>query len=157
MFNKVLVGTGGSEWSEAAVEYAARYAADHEAELIILHVVATVVFPASEERRAKGDAILASAAEIARPYGASVTTRREEGPVAETIAEVAKETDAGFIVLGARGEPRVRDRLVGQITSQVLAIAPCPVMVVRHQQTLAELLKVGRDKVVFREEASRRR
>jgi nucleotide-binding universal stress UspA family protein len=150
MIGKILVGTGGSDWSEAAVEYAAQYAADYDAELIILHVVDTVVFPASEERRAKGDAILAKAEEVAKPYGIRARSRRDEGPIADTIVEVAKETDASFIVLGARGEPKVKERLVGHIISQVLAIAPCPVMVVRQQETLAKMLRVGRDKVVFR-------
>ncbi len=157
MMSKILVGTGGSEWSEAAVEYAAQYAADYDAELIILHVVDTVIYPASEERRAKGDAILARAEGLAVPYGIKVSSRREEGPIADIIAEVAKEADADFIVLGAKGEPGVKERLVGHITSQVLAIAPCPVMVVRQQETLAKMLRVGRDKVVFREEASKRR
>lgn len=157
MISKILVGTGGSAWSEAAVEYAAQYAADYDAELIILHVVDTVIYPASEERRARGDDVLARAEEVARPYGIDVSSRREEGPIADTIAEVAKETDASFIVLGAKGEPKVKERLVGHIISRVLAIAPCPVMVVRELETLAKMLKVGRDKVVFREEVSKRR
>lgn len=157
MSSRILVGTGGSEWSEAAVEYAAQYASGHDAELIVLHVVDTVVFPAGEERRARGEAVLARAEEIVKPYGVKLLTRLGEGPVADTIADVAKETGADFVVLGAKGETRVRERLVGHIISQVLAIAPCPVIVVRQQETLAETLRVGRDKVVFREEASRRR
>ncbi len=157
MMEKILVGTGGSVWSEAAVEFAAQYAADHEAELVILHVVDTVVFPASEERRAKGDEILGRAEAIARPYGVALTLRRGEGPIAETIADVAKETDSSLVVVGTKGETGVKERVVGHIISRVLALAPCPVMVVRQQETLAQMLKVGRDKVVFREEASRRR
>jgi nucleotide-binding universal stress UspA family protein len=157
MIERILVGTGGTPWSEAAVEYAAQYSSSCGAELTILHVVDTVVFPASDGRRAQGDAILERAAEIAEPYGIKVKTERGEGPIADTIAEVAKAIDAGLILLGTKGEPRLKDRVVGHIISQVLPIAPCPVMVVREQETLAEVLKVGRDKVVFREEPSRRR
>ena len=157
MIERILVGTGGSAWSEAAVEYAAQYAAAHDAELAVLHVVDTVVFPASEERRAKGQAILDRAADLIKPYGISAATKRREGPVANTIAEVAKALEAGLIILGTKGEAQVRERLVGNIIGQVLAISPCPVMVVRQHDTLAEALKVGRDKVAFREEASKRR
>jgi nucleotide-binding universal stress UspA family protein len=157
MISRVLVGTGGSEWSESAVEYAAQYAANQGAELIILHVVDTVVYPASEERRARGEAILARAEELIKPYDVGAVARLGEGPIADTVVDVAKETDADFVVLGAKGEAGVKERLVGHIIGQVLAIAPCPVMIVRQQETLAEMLKVGRDKVVFREKASRRR
>lgn len=157
MIDQVLVGTGGSPWSEAAVEYAVQYAADHDAKLIILNVVDTVVFPAGEERRAKGQEVLDRAEEIVKPYGVDATAMLAEGPIVDTIVDVARQTGANVIVLGSKGETGVKERLVGHIISGVLTIAPCPVLVVRQQETLAELLKVGRSKVVFREEASRRR
>ena len=40
MFHKVLVATGGSPWSDRAVEYAIGLAKDYALELVILHVIA---------------------------------------------------------------------------------------------------------------------
>ena len=39
MFHKVLAATGGSPWSNRAIEYAIGLAKDYELELVILHVI----------------------------------------------------------------------------------------------------------------------
>jgi nucleotide-binding universal stress UspA family protein len=39
MFHKVLVATGGSPWSEKAVQYAIGLAKDYDLRLVILHVI----------------------------------------------------------------------------------------------------------------------
>jgi nucleotide-binding universal stress UspA family protein len=53
-------------------------------------------------------------------------------PVAETIVKVLRERDAQAAVLGAHGQGRLSEVLLGSTTRDVLRHAPCPVVVVRE-------------------------
>jgi nucleotide-binding universal stress UspA family protein len=50
------------------------------------------------------------------------------GDVADEIVKYAKESNASLIIMGAYGHTRVRDFILGSITSQVLNQMPCPVL-----------------------------
>lgn len=49
------------------------------------------------------------------------------------IVEVAEETGADLIVIGASGKGFLRRIISGSVSDHVVRNAPCPVLVVRHQ------------------------
>jgi nucleotide-binding universal stress UspA family protein len=49
------------------------------------------------------------------------------------IVNLAEELDAGIVVVGSRGESRVRKALLGSISDSVIRHAHCPVLVVRKE------------------------
>lgn len=54
-----------------------------------------------------------------------------EGRPAEQIVVVARDQKTDLIVVGSRGRGRIEQLLIGSTTEQVLASAPCSVLVVR--------------------------
>ena len=60
-----------------------------------------------------------------------VTTKVETGHVSDTICEVARESGAELIVVGARGISPARRLLLGSISDQVTHHAHCPVVIWR--------------------------
>ena len=53
------------------------------------------------------------------------------GPVAETIANYAREHGCAQIVMGSRGLSAISNLLVGSVASKVLHLADVPVTLVR--------------------------
>ena len=113
MYKRVLVATGGSPWSDAAVSYAIAWAACRGAELRILSVLASPVaytmpdvmssselLMASIERQ--GQELLDRVAAQAERAGVSYTTLLKWGNVPETILHTAAEEDCALIILGSR-------------------------------------------------------
>jgi nucleotide-binding universal stress UspA family protein len=73
-------------------------------------------------------------AELARSLGldAEPLTAPEEGDVAHTILNLAREREAAAIVVGSRGLSGLRARLEGSTSNGLLKHAPCPVLVVHE-------------------------
>lgn len=57
-------------------------------------------------------------------------SRVTEGHVAETIADVAAELNAAYLVVGTRGRSSLARLILGDTTHSILQHAPCPVVVV---------------------------
>lgn len=143
MYKRVLVATGGSPWSDAAVAYAIALAGYVETELRILTVLkgsfaysTPDVMSSSElvlesvERQ--GQELLTQAAERAAAAGVSCDTLLKWGNVAETILQTAIEDDCDLIVLGARHVTGLKRLMVGGTLNAVAAKAQQPVLVVKH-------------------------
>ena len=58
---------------------------------------------------------------------------RLEGPAADSILEKAKEIDADLIVIGAHRHGRFYRMFFGDTGDELMARAPCPVLVVPHE------------------------
>jgi nucleotide-binding universal stress UspA family protein len=58
-----------------------------------------------------------------------------EVPVSETIVKIARERDARAVVLGAHGHSRAAEVILGSTTREVVHHAPCPVLVVRSENS----------------------
>ena len=54
------------------------------------------------------------------------------GPPAETIVRIARERQADLIVMGTHGRTGLQHVLLGSVTEQVVRLASCPVLTVRH-------------------------
>jgi len=151
MFKRIMVATGGSPWSERAVEYALNLAKELAAQLLVVHVVTSPTFisellasvPFDRELEKKGKEILEEAAVLAREKGVECKTLLKKGSVAENIVMAAAEEGADLLVLGSRGEKGLIRGGLGSIASKVAASAPCPVLIMKDTTFFQELLKKG--------------
>ena len=143
MYKRVLVATGGSPWSDAAVSYAIAWAACTGAELRILSVLASPVaytmpdVMASpellmESLERQGHALLDRIAAQAERAGVRCTTLLKWGNVSETILQTAAEEDCELITLGSRVVTGLKRLVVGRTLNAVAAKAQRPVLVIKH-------------------------
>ena len=75
--------------------------------------------------------ILAEAEDLARQRGLTIRTRAEPGRPAETVARIAREEGSDELLLGSRGKGEVEHLLLGGVSTRLVQIAPCTVVVVR--------------------------
>lgn len=139
MYRHILVASGGSPWSEAAVAYAIAIAARTGAKLRILTVlpapkgydVVDVTPGHGNVTEPRGQALLAAATAQAQDAGVSTEAVCLEGSVPETILQAVADSPCDLIVLGARQLTGKRLRL-GEVANIVAAKAPQPVVVVKQ-------------------------
>lgn len=141
MFQKILVATGGSPWSNNAVDTAVRLAVSLQRELLIVHILDndpqyqpegwdptdTQLRIESEET---GQAILDQAVQRVAPRHVPYRTFMRWAGIPEGITHIATEEHCDLIVMGTRhltGEKRL---MTGRICNAVIATAPCPILVV---------------------------
>jgi nucleotide-binding universal stress UspA family protein len=142
MFHKVLVATGGSPWSEKAVQYAVGLAQDYDLRLVILHVITDAPPYFIAEAGASVDQVLEGSEEVGRGILAEAVQRADEvgieretelawGRVPEVVCRVAQERGCDLIVVGSRGLTGFKRLMLGSISNAVASKAPCPVLVVK--------------------------
>jgi nucleotide-binding universal stress UspA family protein len=142
MFQKILVATGGSPWSEKAVEYAVGMAKDYALELMILHVVSETPPYFIAEAGASLDTLLANSEETGRALLAEASAKAAEagiacpaelvwGRVPDVVCRVAQENDCDLIVVGSRALTGFKRLMLGSISNAIASKAACPVLVVK--------------------------
>jgi len=143
---RILVATDGSGEAELALTTAADLARSTDSELHVVHVgeMPLVYDPERhayravyEEHEREARRLLKSQVERVKGAGATVTQAhlrmgRVDTTVAEEIVELADRLDAGLIMVGSRGQGRLRRALVGSVSESVVRHAHCPVTVVRE-------------------------
>ena len=147
MYKRILVATGGSPWSDAAVAYAIRLAAGTGAEVCILSVLTVPVSDTVEEGGMGFDMLIESveqegkerllkAATYATRAGVASTTLLTWGNIPATILQTADAEACELIILGSRGLTGWKRLMLGSISNAVAAKASQPVLIVK--QPLAE-------------------
>jgi nucleotide-binding universal stress UspA family protein len=144
MFNRILMPTDGSELSLAAAERAVELARLARAPLVLAYVqepypYAGVGAASSEglnEHLAQGRRVAAAAFDrvqaLAQPHGVAVESLVLEGSApAEQIVEAARSSGADQIVMASRGRSGAARLLLGSVASQVVALSPVPVLIVK--------------------------
>ena len=142
MFQRIVVGTDGSETATNALRSAAKLAAQSGADL---HIVSG--YHAKPELRVTGagsgvedwtvrstdavEGILSDAAEIARREKIPVTTHHEEGDPGKAIITVAKDVEADLVVVGNRGMQGLKRFVLGSVPNDVAHGAPCAVLILK--------------------------
>jgi nucleotide-binding universal stress UspA family protein len=141
-FNKLdrslVCGVNDSEGARAAARVAARMAERLSLKLILVHV--GEVRAIAESPRVAAAAALDEVdgrkaqyllADIAVAEGLGPVERRVQyGVPSEQLARVAEQEDAEMIVVGSRGRGALKAALLGSVSSNVLASARCPVLIV---------------------------
>ncbi len=143
---KILLATDGSREAQLAATTAADLARSTGSELHVVHVgeMPLVYHPERHAYRAvfeehEKEAQQLLEAQVQRIKGAGATVAqahlrmgRADATVAEEIVELAESLDAGLIMMGSRGQGRLRRALVGSVSESVVRHAHCPVTIVRE-------------------------
>jgi nucleotide-binding universal stress UspA family protein len=128
---RLLVATGGSPWSDNAVDYAIVLARHEGLSLCLLHVL-----PAKSRHDdvavMDGRYLLARAETRAASAGVKTTVVQAYGDVARTIVQTAAQQHCDGIVLGARGATGWKRLMLGSIGNTVAAASPLPVLFVKY-------------------------
>lgn len=153
MLNKILVPVDGSDNSMRALDYAMSLGRFFDAEIIVSHVsvpydISRLLEPrmlkggqageavkgkALEERAKAFTEALANAKKRTEEAGYTKVTFREVVDIdpAERIAEQAEHFGVDVIVVGNRGLGTFASLLIGGVSSKLLGLAACPVLVVK--------------------------
>ena len=142
---RILIATDGSTASAEAVEFGVDLAAEHEAEVILVHVgpetdiLPMVSYglgavprvphePADDDRRS-----LEAAEEVASEHGVRATSKLLFGDTVDEIVTYADNENVDMIVVGSRGHGNLASVLLGSVSRGILAESRRPVVVVRGQ------------------------
>jgi nucleotide-binding universal stress UspA family protein len=135
----ILLATDGSEEARLAATTAADLADSTDSELHVVHVgelrptflAQTESEPAELEREARRK-LDEEARRVEEAGGTLKEAHLRLGRADEEIIELADELDAGLIVMGSRGQGRIRRALMGSVSESVVRHAHCPVTIVRE-------------------------
>ncbi len=136
----VLCCLDDSEGARHALSVARLLATRLELELVLVHIEPPTeapgvsAAPAGQQRLREaemGDAesLLARLASEAS-LDPRVRARTAIGREAERIVAICEEEGASFVVLGSRGRGGLASALLGSVSSEVAAKAPCPCVIV---------------------------
>lgn len=140
---KILLATDGSEYSEGAARFLMRLNLTIEDEIIVLHVISSVPFKDDREsyyaglRQIKQEIapkILDSAVNILKYLNTRLSTAIIDAYPDRGIIDVAAETRADLIVMGARGLKGIKFLMVGSVTRAVAVNSPLPVLIIKPPQ-----------------------
>ena len=139
---KILLPVDFSLTSRKAVAYAASFARQFSAEVLLLHVIEPIpmapqpdmlpIMVFGREIRAERARRLSQWRSEFRPR-ASVTAILREGVAHHEIVAMAREDDVDLIVIGTQGRTGW-SHLFGSTAEWVVRHAPCPVLVVRERE-----------------------
>jgi nucleotide-binding universal stress UspA family protein len=126
--NRILLGTDGSRFSDAAAVSAARIAHCCEAPIT---VVSALVPSHSEQRQQEGrEAVARTAAQLVRD-GLEVEGAAVPGEADDVIIKLAEEKGADLIVVGTHGRTGFGKVLLGSVSERVIGKAKCAVLLVK--------------------------
>jgi nucleotide-binding universal stress UspA family protein len=135
---RIVVGVDSSKTSLKALRWALAEAKLRGSSLLLVHafprpelvgMTMVVTLPSDDELREASVQVLNEALDAVGGAGdVAVATHVGAGGPASVLVEVAH--DAELLVIGSRGLGGFRGMLLGSVTQQVIAHAPCPVVVI---------------------------
>ena len=142
---KILVPTDFSTCAKKALDYAVPFAAQHDAELILLYAAPAPSYAGGEygvidtsamaaEISANSEQRLADFAAAEIPSDIKVETIVRAGSPTAEILDVAEKLAVDMIVLSTHGHTGLKHVLLGSVAEHVVRHAPCPVLVVREKE-----------------------
>lgn len=138
---KLLVPVDGSPCAMKALETACDWAQAHSPSEVLLLAAVPMLADLEEGRyiaeklQKQGEAALAQAKARAQEKGVTFSSLLASGPsVAEEIVAAATKEKVDMIIMGSRGLGAKTTSFVGSTASNVVAYAPCSVLVVKAQE-----------------------
>jgi nucleotide-binding universal stress UspA family protein len=145
---RILLATDGSEEAELAALRAVDIAETTDSELHVVHVGVLPTFLESypgtlgyygklyEQIEEESRQLLRELSWRVKVAGGTVAgSHLRMGAVDLEVVALAKELGVGLIVMGCRGHRGIRRAIEGSISDGVIHHAPCPVLVVRSQES----------------------
>lgn len=147
MYQRVLVGVDGSEMSVRGLREAIRFAKASGAQLLLVHVLNTLILESevastayyqalADSIRASGAKVLEDAARVTHEAGVPFEQKLVEKIGAHAWQEIvaqAKEWKADLIVIGTHGRRGFKRLVMGSDAELVLRHSPVPVLIVPPQ------------------------
>jgi nucleotide-binding universal stress UspA family protein len=145
MTTAVVCGVDGSPDAQAALQVAARLAERLDLRLVVAHVAEPAFVPyaaaapfggsagrdaLTEEVESQEEAAERLLEQVLTPAGVVAERRAAVGVPAERLAEIADEVDAELIVVGSRGRGAFKAAFLGSVSSSLVGVARCPVLIV---------------------------
>ena len=132
-WRRLLVATGGSPWSDMAVDHALELAQENGLEVCLLCVDVNRASSrdALDDNSAAKD-ILANAEARAAAAGVTYEAHLAYGDVTEAVLETAGSRQCDAIVMGSRGMTGLKRLMIGSISNAVAAKSLLPVMIVKR-------------------------
>ena len=134
----IVVATDLNGQSEAALEYARKLATNYGARIILAHGLDPLEYAAfnavpgkvrkslTEEAREVLDKLTGELVQ----EGIHSHSEIRQGAVAHMLLDVARQYEAGLIVIGTKGMQGAGPIIVGAIAEQLVRLATCPVLAV---------------------------
>jgi nucleotide-binding universal stress UspA family protein len=145
MYERIVVGTDGSDTAKVAVQQATDLARKVGARLDLVSAyepvppsrlrverqevpadIAHTVTPSEDV-----EALLSETAAEVQKDGIEVATYARQGDPADAILDVAEEQNADLIIVGNKGMTGAKRFLLGSVPNKVSHHAPCSVLIVR--------------------------
>jgi nucleotide-binding universal stress UspA family protein len=128
MFSTIVWATDGSAASLAGSRFVRDTCERYDSTLRIVHIAPALCTGADERRIASLKALTSSL----RRHGVDASLHVVRGAIgspAPHIAEVARMSQAGLLIVGTRGRSPVISAVAGSVARRLPAEAPCPVLV----------------------------
>lgn len=134
----IVVATDLHGQSEAALEYARKIAFAYGARIVLAHGADPIEYAALDALPGQVARALPQEARAALEHlagelireGIHSHTEVRQGTVVQMLVDVARQYEAGLIVMGTKGMQGAGPVVVGAIAEQLVRIAPCPVLAV---------------------------
>ncbi|HEY5996574.1 MAG TPA: universal stress protein [Candidatus Deferrimicrobiaceae bacterium] len=145
MYATILVPLDGSALSERAVPHAKMIASGGGSEIVLVRAVVNPMLRLPETGIPDEAAFIESLMEDARRYlshvaeglrseGFSVRTEVREGEPEDVILDLAREEDAGLIVMGTHGRSGFSLLVMGSVAEKVMHATGRPVLFVKPEK-----------------------
>jgi nucleotide-binding universal stress UspA family protein len=144
----IVCGVDGSADSHVALAFAAQLAKRLGTRLVLAHIAEPAYIPyaaaapfggmaepmaLTEEIESQEGAARRLLEQVAVDAGLAEFERRVAvGLPAERLADLADEEDAELIVVGSRGRGAFKAAFLGSVSSSLVGVARCPVLIVPH-------------------------
>ena len=134
----IVVATDLGGQSEAALEYARKLATAYGSQIVLAHGVDPLDYAAVEDlpetvldglSAEAREALDRMAGDLLRE-GIHSHSEVRQGAVAQMLVDVARQYEAGLMVMGTKGMEGAGPVVVGSIAEQLVRLAPCPVLAV---------------------------
>ncbi|GAB4537761.1 MAG: universal stress protein [Pleurocapsa sp.] len=129
MFKTILFSIDVTREARKAAEIVADLVKIHQSKLFILSVVETNAEGVMSSKTQVAQ-LLEQAKSFLAKQSIEAETLEKEGQPAFIICDVADEINADLIVMGCRGLGLVEEASSDSVTSRVINLAPCPVLVI---------------------------
>ena len=145
MFDRIVVGTDGSDTAKEAVKTAIELAKLSKADLEIVSAYEPIPSARLKEEgegisgdvshvvNAREDVqfVLDKAAAEAKKSKVDVVTHPREGDPADAILDVAEENNADLVLIGNKGMTGAKRFLLGSVPNKISHHSPCDVWIVK--------------------------
>ena len=134
MFKTVLFPIDQSREAREAADIVANIVQKYNSRLILLSVVEEPTTDAPSTSPMVSPEIVAQLLENARTLfseqGITAELLERQGKPAFTICDVADEIEASLIIMGCRGLGLTEEGSTDSVTTRVINLSPCPVLIV---------------------------